>query len=115
MNRQDVVDDVAHRINAFERNLDDTLTGATELTGFLSQARQHAGFAAEVGHDAIRAMSDAVADLVSARGHVVEAHGVLANQMRAFNIRATSIGGMEKYSASADTGAAAPQLRAVVG
>jgi hypothetical protein len=78
MQRRIVAQEVADKLGAVERQIDQTLVAAGVLLSALPDARVRARLSAVVGQDALDLVAQATVILSQARGKLVEAHNALA-------------------------------------
>jgi hypothetical protein len=78
MQRRIVAQEVADKLGAVERQIDQTLVAAGVLLSALPDARVRARLSAVVGQDALDLVAQATVILSQARGKLVEAHHALA-------------------------------------
>ncbi|MDB5453145.1 MAG: hypothetical protein JWO33_1723 [Caulobacteraceae bacterium] len=78
MQRRIVAQEVAQKLGALERHIDQTLVAAGALIAALPDARVRARLSAVVGQDALDLVAQATVILSQARGKMVEAHNALA-------------------------------------
>jgi hypothetical protein len=78
MERRIVAKEVAHKLGAVDRQIDQTLVAAGALLAALPDARVRARLSAVVGQEALDLVAQATVILSQARGKFVEAHNALA-------------------------------------
>jgi hypothetical protein len=92
--RRNAAQAVIDRLIAAENGIDDALSLATDLTGFMPKARISADLAAEVGHDAIALSNEACQHLVMARSAMVQTHQKLAEVLDEIGLKTSAFGGL---------------------
>ena len=78
MQRRIVAQEVAQKLGALERQIDQTLVAAGALIAALPDARVRARLSAVVGQEALDLVAQTTVMLSQARGKLVEAHHALA-------------------------------------
>jgi hypothetical protein len=92
--RRNAAQAVIDRLIAAENGIDDALSLAADLTGFMPKARMSADLAAEVGHEAIAHAHQACQHLVLARAAMVQTHQKLAEVRDEIGLKTVSFGGL---------------------
>ena len=118
MNRAEVAMDVAARLGAAERAIDEAVRAGADLLGRLATARGELDLSAVVGGEAFERSTAALAALSAARAETAACHDVLSRvQVRAgLGAVATGQGGKtpppSAHVEGLDAGAAVRRLRA---
>ena len=90
--RTEIAQNVAERLHAVESAIDIAVARAAEFAAAMPQARADARFPAMVGQEAMGKAADAMATLVQARGHIVEAHKSLDSVRADWRIPEVGVG-----------------------
>lgn len=86
---------VADRLRAVEHAIDAAIADACLLTHDMTRHRVNAGFAAQVGHQALTHANLLQTALLEARSQAIHAHDRLAREARVMGIEATASGPLE--------------------
>lgn len=111
--RLEIAQGVADRLHAVETAIDTAVARAAELTAAMPQARTEARFPAQIGQEAMGRAAEAVAALVQARGHIVEAHKSLDAVRADWRIPEVAAGDMLPKVPPAMVEDGGPRLRSV--
>jgi hypothetical protein len=114
MQRRLVAHEVAQKLNAVERQIDQTLVAAGALLSALPDARERAHLSAVVGQDALAQVAQATVILSEARGKMVEAHHALAETGRQIGVGkiVAELGDKTVPTGQVETRVTVPHIRA---
>lgn len=112
--RREIAQGVAERLFAVESAIDTAVVRAAELAAAMPQARTDARLPAAIGQEAMGQAADAVAALVVARGHIVQAHQSLDVVRTDWRIPEVGVGDMlPKVPPAMGEAEQSPRLRRV--
>jgi hypothetical protein len=94
--RERVAQELATKLNTVEQQVDEVIASTSDFLAIMPTARIEAQVASSVGHDAITAALDALANLVSARNRLISVHHSLANVRDELGLRETASGALWK-------------------
>jgi len=90
--RRDAAQQLANRLFATERAIDEAISKMADLTGYMPTARKNAKLSAVVGQDAMDQAGQTLTALIEARGQIVETHHRLADTRDQIGLRTMAMG-----------------------
>jgi hypothetical protein len=100
--RRKAMDQVAERLFAAEKAIDEAVTAAAQLSAALPTARAEANLSVLIGQDAMESAAESLSALIRARQALVSTHIRLDEAKTQIGLRAVAVGGgMIKPSGSA--------------
>ena len=90
--RRIAAENLARRLIATERAVDEAISKMADLAGYMPIARSNAHLSAVVGQDAISHAAKSLSALVGARGQLVATHNHLAEARDQIGLRAMAMG-----------------------
>jgi len=90
--RRNAAENLARKLYAAERALDEAIQKTGELIGFMPVARMNAHLSAVVGQDAISEAAATLSAMVAARGHLMATHHRLADVRDQIGLQAMAMG-----------------------
>jgi hypothetical protein len=92
-----VVENITHKLHAFEASIDDALISAGELTATISYERKRGQLSALVGQDAIALVGQSLASLHAARAQIVQSHVAFDEVRQQLGVQVTAGGSLWKF------------------
>lgn len=90
--RRNAAEDLAQRLFATEKAVDEAVCKMADLVGYMPVARMNANLSAVVGQDAISQAAETLSILVGARGRLVATHNRLAETRDQIGLQAMAMG-----------------------